>query len=112
MVDLVRRHFFGPSSSRRRGMRPNLRLQRTRLRVPPSGQPLDLVPWSAMELMVPDEEHAVRDETRDRPANAAHEHHHQTHRAREAAPGAERAQTLYQLERRPTGERAQFQILS
>ena len=35
-----------------------------------------------------------RKETRDRPANAAREHHHQTHRAREAAPGAERAQTF------------------
>src|SRR6266404_2141908 len=36
----------------------------------------------------------------------------QTHRAREATPGAERAQTFFQLERRSTRDRAQFQILS
>jgi hypothetical protein len=35
-----------------------------------------------------------RKETRDRPANAAREHHHQEDRAREAAPGAKRAQTF------------------
>jgi hypothetical protein len=46
------------------------------------------------------------------PANAAPEHHHQTHRARKAAPGAKRAQTFFRLERRPTRDRAQFQILS
>ena len=34
------------------------------------------------------------------------------HRAREAAPGPERAQTVCRLERRPTRDRAQFQILS
>src|SRR5438093_9539295 len=38
------------------------------------------------------------------PANAARQHHHQTHRAREAAPGTERAQTFFRLERRPTGD--------
>ena len=53
-----------------------------------------------------------RKETRDRPANAAREHHHQAHRAREAAPMAERAQALFRLERRPTRDRAQLQILS
>src|SRR5437016_546154 len=51
-------------------------------------------------------------ETRDRPANAAREHRYQTHRAREAASRAERAQTFFQLERRSTRDRAQFQILS
>ncbi len=35
-----------------------------------------------------------------------------THRAREAAPGAKRAQTFFRLERRPTRDRTQFQILS
>src|SRR5437879_11692476 len=40
------------------------------------------------------------------PANAAREHHHQTHRARKAAPGAERAQTFFRLERRSTRDRA------
>src|SRR6266481_7383166 len=30
---------------------------------------------------------AIAKKTRDRPANAAREHHHQTHRARKAAPG-------------------------
>src|SRR5438034_6434442 len=53
-----------------------------------------------------------RKETRDRPANAAREHHHQTHRPREAAPGAERAQAFFRLERRSTRDRAQFQVLS
>src|SRR5437667_5645783 len=53
-----------------------------------------------------------RKETRDRPANAAGERHHQTHRACKAAPGAERAQTFFRLERRSARDRAQFQILS
>ena len=39
-----------------------------------------------------------REEARYRPANTAREHHHQTHCAREAAAGAERAQTFHQLE--------------
>ena len=55
---------------------------------------------------------AIAKKPRDRPANAAREHHHQTHRAGEAAPGAERAQTFFRLERRSTRDRAQFQILS
>ena len=55
---------------------------------------------------------AIAKKRGDRPANAAREHHHQTHRAREAAPGAERAQTFFRLERRSTRDRAQFQILS
>src|SRR6266404_393507 len=53
-----------------------------------------------------------RKKTRDRPANAAREHHHQTHGVRQAAPGAERAQNFFRLERRQTRDRAQFQILS
>src|SRR6266478_6377102 len=53
-----------------------------------------------------------RKKTRDRAANAAREHHHQTDRARKAAPWAERAQTFFRLERRSTRDRAQFQILS
>ncbi len=55
---------------------------------------------------------AIAKKTRDRPANAAREHHHQTHRARKAAPGAERAQSFFRLEGRSTRDRAQFQILS
>ena len=55
---------------------------------------------------------AIAKRTRNRPANAAREHHHQTHRAREAAPGAGRAQTVLRLEGRSTRDRAQFQILS
>ena len=47
-----------------------------------------------------------------RPANAAREHHRQAHRAGEAAAGAERAQTLFRLERRPARDRAQLQVLS
>src|SRR5207253_9576516 len=46
------------------------------------------------------------------PANAAREYHHQTHRARKAAPGAERGQTFFRLERRSARDRAQLQILS
>src|SRR5207253_7361428 len=53
-----------------------------------------------------------RKKTRDRPTNAAREHHHQTHRARKAAPGPERAQSFFRLERWSTRDRAQFQILS
>ena len=44
--------------------------------------------------------------------NAAREHHRPTSRAGEAALGTKRAQTLCQLERRSTQNRAQFQILS
>src|SRR5262252_6904891 len=51
-------------------------------------------------------------ETWDRATNTAREHHDQTRGAREAAPGAERAQTVFRLERRPTRDRAQLQILS
>jgi hypothetical protein len=36
-----------------------------------------------------------RKKTRSRPANSAGEHHHPTDRTREAAPGAERAQTFF-----------------
>src|SRR4030088_400775 len=48
---------------------------------------------------------AIAKKTRDRPTNAAREHHHQTDRAREAAPGAELAQTFFRLERRSTRDR-------
>jgi hypothetical protein len=51
-------------------------------------------------------------ETRDRSANSTCQHHHPTHRAGQAAPGAERPQPFFQLERRPTRDRVQFQILS
>jgi hypothetical protein len=37
-------------------------------------------------------------------------HHHKTHRARQAAAGAERAQTLHRLEGRSASHRAQFQF--
>src|SRR5438876_153103 len=53
-----------------------------------------------------------RKKTRDRPANAAGERHHQAHCAGKAAPGAERAQAFFRLERRSTRDRAQLQILS
>ena len=43
---------------------------------------------------------AIAKKRGDRPANAARQHHHQTRRAREAAPGTERAQTFFRLERR------------
>jgi hypothetical protein len=43
---------------------------------------------------------------------AAPQHHHQAHRAREATLGEERAQTLLQVERRSTRDRAQLQIVS
>jgi hypothetical protein len=39
-----------------------------------------------------------REDARRRPANAAREHHRQTHRVREAAAGAKPAQTLCGLE--------------
>ena len=39
-----------------------------------------------------------REEARNRPANTAREPHYQTYRAREAAAGAERAQTFHRLE--------------
>jgi hypothetical protein len=55
---------------------------------------------------------AIAKKKRDRPANPACEHHHQTHRVCEAAPGAPRAQTFFRLERRSPRDRAQFQILS
>src|SRR3989442_15304286 len=51
---------------------------------------------------------AIAKKRRDRPANPARERHRQTHRTRQAAPGAERAQTFFRLERRPTRDRAQF----
>src|SRR5215470_8685955 len=51
-------------------------------------------------------------ETWDRATSTARKHHHQARGAREAAPGAERAQTVLRLERRPTRDRAQLQILS
>ena len=41
---------------------------------------------------------AVAKDARHRPANATCEHLHQTHRARKAAAGAERAQTFHRLE--------------
>jgi hypothetical protein len=53
-----------------------------------------------------------RKETRDRPANAARDYHGQAHRAGEAAPGTERAQIFFRLERRSSRDRAQFQVLS
>jgi hypothetical protein len=55
---------------------------------------------------------AIRKKTRDPPANATREHHHQTHCARETTSRADRAQTFFQLERWPARNRAQFQILS
>src|SRR5215813_8997678 len=50
-------------------------------------------------------------ETWDRATSTAREHYHQTRGACEAAPGAERAQTVFRLERRPARDRAQLQIL-
>src|SRR5207237_6781232 len=52
-----------------------------------------------------------RKKTGDPPANAAGGDHPQTHRAREAAPWAEEAQTFFRLERLSTRERTQFPIL-
>jgi hypothetical protein len=43
---------------------PNPRPQRTSLRKPLTRKPLGLVPWTDMEFMVRDEEHAVRDQSR------------------------------------------------
>src|SRR5262249_47776083 len=47
-----------------------------------------------------------------RASNTARERRDQAHRAGEAPPGAKRAQALFRLERRPAGDRAQFQALS